>query len=135
VFGVGFGQYGAESAWFVRSSPATSSHDEYLSILAEQGLLGVAIFGTLAGLVIVRIGGGGRWSRGVGLAPLAAFAAGWLIIEPLASLQTSGLIWLVVGAAGAAATVTVPAPAAVPERAAKEITRPRRAIAVRALAQ
>jgi len=135
VFGAGFGQYGAESAWFLRSSPATSSHNEYLSILAEQGLLGVAMFGALAGLVIARIGRGGRWSRELGLAPLVAYAAGWMIIEPLASLQTSGLIWLVVGAAGAAATVPLSAPAKLPQREAKEVPPPRSGIAARALAQ
>ncbi len=110
IFGAGFGQYDAESAWFVGSSPATSSHNEYLSVVAEQGVLGVALFAALAGLAIARSVVGPGWSRHVGLAPLVAFAAGALLIEPLGSLQTSGLIWLTMGAvAGVSGRAAAPA--------------------------
>jgi O-antigen ligase/capsular polysaccharide biosynthesis protein len=103
IFGAGFGQYDSESAWFVGSSPATSSHNEYLSLIAEQGVLGVALFVGLAVLTVTRFVRRPGWSRGVALAPLIAFASGAMIIEPLASLQTSGLMWLTIGAAGAVA--------------------------------
>ena len=111
IFGAGFGQYDAESAWFVGSSPATSSHNEYLSLVAEQGIIGIALFVALAGLTAARSIGRPGWSRDVALAPLVAYAAGAMIIEPLASLQTSGLIWLTIGAAGGVASLsTSPAP-------------------------
>jgi len=107
IFGVGFGQYDAESAWFVGSSPTTSSHNEYLSLLAEQGVLGVAVFAGLAGFAIAETVARAGWSRNVGLAPLIAFAAGAMLIEPLASLQTSGLFWLALGAAGGVANASI----------------------------
>ena len=98
VFGVGFGQYAYESAWFVGSSSQTSSHNEYLSILAEQGIIGFIIFGALAVGLAARIVSAGGWARPVGIASLTAFAVGSGFIEPLASLQTSGVMWLTLGA-------------------------------------
>lgn len=99
LFGVGFGQYANESAWFVGSSTQTSSHNEYLSILAEQGIIGFFVFGTLALGLAARVVSAGGWARPVGISSLVAFATGWVIIEPLASLQTSGVMWLTLGAA------------------------------------
>ena len=112
VFGVGFGQYHFESTRFVRSSHATSSHNQYLNILAEQGLVGVAAF---AGLVAALIAGLVRARSGLSklaMAMAATYAMAGLALEPLNSLQTSGSLWLVLGAGLATATLRQAAPAA-----------------------
>ncbi|HET9877871.1 MAG TPA: O-antigen ligase family protein [Candidatus Limnocylindria bacterium] len=121
VFGVGFGQFGHESAWFVGSSLATSSHNEFLSILAEQGIIGTALLATLAVGLARRVLRADERLRAGAVAVLVAFAVGWITLEPLASLQTSGLVWLAVGAAAGA---TWPAPETLPQPAAETPTDP-----------
>ena len=44
LLGVGFGQYEYVSPRFVGNSFATSAHNQYLKILAEQGLVGTAFY-------------------------------------------------------------------------------------------
>ena len=44
VLGVGFGQYDYVSPRFVGNSFATSADNQYLKILAEQGLVGTAFY-------------------------------------------------------------------------------------------
>jgi capsular polysaccharide biosynthesis protein/O-antigen ligase len=107
VFGVGFGQFAFESAWFVGNSPATSSHNEFVNILAEQGIVGVVLWGLLVVGFATRVLHVQRSARALAVALLVALIVGSLSLEPLASLQTVGLAWIAL-AAGAAGPLVLP---------------------------
>jgi O-antigen ligase/capsular polysaccharide biosynthesis protein len=117
VFGVGFGQYEYVSPRFVGNSFATSAHNQYLKILAEQGMVGTALYvvGAAALLVAMR-GSGSRWRR-TAIAMLAVYAVSGLFLEPLTTFQTSGVLWLVLGIVVAGPAVE-PRPIGVAARAA-----------------
>ena len=111
IFGVGFGQYHFESTHYVGSSTATSSHNQYLNILAEQGVVGIAALAALlAALIAGLIRARSEISR-LGIAMLATYAVAGLVLEPLNTLQTSGTLWLVLGAGLVPATSRQAAPA------------------------
>ena len=105
VLGVGFGQYHFESTRYVGSSAATSSHNQYLNILAEQGLMGMAAFSALVAALIVGLRRARSGVSRLALAMLVTYAVDGMFIEPMNSLQTSTALWLVLGAGLAPATV------------------------------
>ena len=105
VLGVGFGQYHFESTRYVGSSAATSSHNQYLNILAEQGLVGIAAFSALVAALILGLRRARSGVSKLALAVLATYAADGMFIEPINSLQTSTALWLVLGAGLAPATL------------------------------
>jgi O-antigen ligase len=66
LFGVGTGGFGAAYAAQVqgkysdwRSQPSLDPHNQYLFFLAEQGLVGLAVFLTFIGLALADRGDGG----------------------------------------------------------------------------
>jgi len=98
LFGIGFGQYSAASPRFLGSSPVTASHSQYLDSLAEQGLVGVAALAALVWAAISSLRRGRSTLASVAAAMLATYLVASLFLEPLASLQTSGALWLILGA-------------------------------------
>ena len=101
----------AATATLRRFNAATSSHNQYLNILAEQGLLGIAALAALlAALIAGLIRARSEISR-LGIAMLATYAVAGLVLEPLNSLQTSGTLWLVLGAGLVPATSRQAVPA------------------------
>ncbi|HEY4190495.1 MAG TPA: O-antigen ligase family protein [Candidatus Limnocylindrales bacterium] len=111
LFGVGFGQYEYVSPRFVGNSFATSAHNQYLKIFAEQGLLGAAVYAAAAvALLLAMLRSASRW-RQTSIAMLAVFAVSGLFLEPLTTFQTSGVMSLMLGvvlAVPAAERVAVP---------------------------
>ncbi len=111
VFGVGFGQYEYVSPRFVGNSFATSAHNQYLKILAEQGIVGALAYAAAAaalGLAMLR--SASRWRR-TSIAMLAIYVVSGLFLEPITTFQTSGILCFVLGvvlAAPATERVAVP---------------------------
>lgn len=112
AFGVGFGQYEYVSARFVGSSPATSAHNQYLKILAEQGLVGAAVLGAAAIALGIRVRRSVSSMRRSVIAMLVVYLVGGFVLEPLTTLQTSGILAIVLGAILAEA----PGPEVLPDR-------------------
>ncbi len=94
LFGVGYGQFHYLSPRFVGSSGVTFPHNIFVGILAEQGVLGVVVFG----LLVLAITVGLRRSSHPLAAPIAAlgitYLVGSLFIDSVTTLQTSILFWI-----------------------------------------
>lgn len=94
LFGIGYGQFHYVSPRFVGSSGVTFPHNIFVGILAEQGILGVIVFGALVLAIIVGI----RRSGHPLTLPIAALAitylVGSLFIDSVTTLQTSILFWI-----------------------------------------
>jgi len=97
--GIGYGQFHYESPKFVGTSPITYPHNIYLEITAEQGLLGIAAFLLVLLALFVTLSLRGDAYAITARAALVAFMIGCVFAEPLTSLQTSAILWLVVGSA------------------------------------
>ncbi len=114
VFGIGFGQYKFMSALVTDQGAGLVAHNWYGTVLAEQGLLGVALWLLMLASVWVWIRSRPPQPRSVGGAMLGALAIGCLFLEPPTSLQTSVIPVIVITAAlvadwtaGSTATNTV----------------------------
>ncbi len=94
LFGIGYGQFHYLSPRFVGSSGVTFPHNIFVGILAEQGLLGVVIFGALLVAIVIGV----RRSGHPLAVPIGAlgitYLAGSLFIDSVTTLQTSVLFWL-----------------------------------------
>ncbi len=94
LFGVGFGQFHFVSPRFVGLTGVTFPHDIFVGILAEQGILGVILFGALVVAIIVAM----RRSGHPLAVPIGAlgitYVVGSLFIDSFTTLQTSILFWL-----------------------------------------
>jgi len=99
VVGVGYGQFHYESPRYLSGSPVTYPHNTFLQILAEQGLVGLGVFLVVLLALFVSLSRAGDAYGVVARAMLVAFAVGSLFAEPLTSLQTSAVMWIVLGAA------------------------------------
>jgi O-antigen ligase len=99
VFGIGFGMFQFLSPAYIGFSPATYSHNQWLDLLAEQGLVGMGfMLATLTGLVVALRRSTHALRLGA-LAMLAAYAVESLFINSLTSVQISGPLFLVLAAA------------------------------------
>ncbi len=99
VFGVGFGVFQHLSPAYIGGSPATASHDAYVQIIAEQGLVGVIM---VAGIVIALATALWRSRgpfRGTALAMSAAYLIQSFFINSTQSIQITGATWIVMAAA------------------------------------
>jgi hypothetical protein len=99
LFGVGFGQYHFVSPRYVGPDSATYSHDWYLNVLGEQGLLGIVLVAAGGVLMAVRLLRADRPRRALAVAVLGAYAVGCVFTESPTYLPTTGVAWLVAGAA------------------------------------
>jgi O-antigen ligase len=98
IFGVGLGQFHYLSPRYLAPGVLiTYSHDSYVDVLAEQGLLGVGAYLLMMlgiGWTLLRSAAPGV--RGL-LALFAVFLVPGLTTEPVSSLQTTGIFWILLG--------------------------------------
>jgi O-antigen ligase len=99
VFGVGFGHYSFVSAEFSGNTVATAAHDWYMNVLAEEGLVGVVLWGLLLVAVALALRRRPAAARTIGFGVFAALASGSLFLEPPTSFQTTALPAVVITAA------------------------------------
>ncbi len=118
LFGVGFGQYELLSGRY--AGYAIESHNWYMNVLAEQGLVGILLWIPMLAAVTLRLVRSTRATRSFGLAVFVTYAVGSVFLQPPLSVQTSAFAVIVVVAAligdwgrftGVAAPATPEAPA------------------------
>jgi O-antigen ligase len=104
IFGVGLGQFHYASPQFLSSNVGiTYAHDWFVNVLAEQGLLGFSAFALMVLSTFWTLLRSSA-SRSM-IAVYAVFLLSCLTTEPVSSLQTSGLFWILLGLALAVAHV------------------------------
>ena len=112
VFGVGFGVFQYVSPSYTGDSAvvATFSHNQFLNVLAEQGVVGILFVSGMVVLLAIALRTSRSPVRGTALAMGGAYLVLSLFINSTTSFQGSCLLWLVMAAALAPAR---------PERAAQ----------------
>ena len=96
LFGIGFGQYSELSSQFTSLHFAIGSHNWYMSVLAEQGLVGTILWLLLLASVAHKLWSRPPAARWVGFAVLAVFAAGSAFVTQPVSFQTAVLPVIVI---------------------------------------
>lgn len=101
VFGVGFGVFHlASPSYIMGGAPdSTYSHNQYLNILAEQGIVGILLVAAIIVVVTVALARSRSPLRAAALAMGATYLAGSLFLHSATVFQSSSLIWLVIAAA------------------------------------
>ena len=97
LFGIGFGHYALMSGRF--TGYAIESHNWYANVLAEQGLVGVALWIPMLAAIAIQLLRAPRAARSVGLAVFVVYATGSAFLQPPLSVQTSAFAVIVVVAA------------------------------------
>ena len=97
IFGIGFGQFSFMSAQYVGFS--IESHDWYVNVLAEQGIVGFALWIPMLAAVAVTLNRTLCSARSVGIAVFVTYMVGSAFLEPPNSVQTSAFTVIVVVAA------------------------------------
>ena len=94
LFGIGYGQFHFLSPHFVGSSGVTFPHNIFVGILAEQGVLGVLVFGALVLAIVIGMGRSGH-PLAVPIGALGiTYLIGSLFIDSVTTLQTSIVFWI-----------------------------------------
>ena len=101
VFGVGFGVFQFVSPSYITGGApdSTYSHNQYVNILAEQGIVGILLVGAIVVLVTVALARSRSPLRAAALAMGATYLASSLFLHSATVFQSSSLIWLVMAAA------------------------------------
>lgn len=99
MFGVGFGQFHFLTASIVGDQAVTFSHNWYVNVLAEQGIVGGFIWALLVVAIVRSLRSRPVFPRSVGAAVLVVYLVGSLFAEPPTSFQSSGFALLLVTAA------------------------------------
>ena len=101
IFGVGFGFFHFISPLYSGAGAAygTYSHNELLSIMAEQGLVGLVLVASIVILLVVTLIRSGNRLRWAALAMGAAYLVVSFFINSATSFQGSCLVWMVMAAA------------------------------------
>jgi O-antigen ligase len=99
LFGIGFGQYSELSSQFTSLHFSIGSHNWYMSVLAEQGLVGAILWLLLLATVAYKLWSRPPAPRWVGFAVLGVFAAGSAFVTQPVSFQTAVLPVIVIVAA------------------------------------
>jgi O-antigen ligase len=97
VFGIGFGQYPLMSGRY--TGYPIESHNWYMNLLAEQGLVGVLLWVPMLAAITVALVRAQTPARSVGLAVFVTYAVGSVFLQPPYSVQTSAFAVIVVVAA------------------------------------
>ncbi len=98
IFGIGFGHYVPMSVLVTGAAPI-NAHNWYLTVLAEQGAVGMALVTLLAFTLVRDLRRRPPEARAVGFTVLGTLAAGSLFLEPPTSVQTIALPSIVLSAA------------------------------------
>jgi O-antigen ligase len=123
LFGIGWGHYSEMSVQFTGPGNSIVAHNWYMSVLAEQGTVGIVLTTMLLVALVAALRTRPRFPRSVGFGALGAYAVGSLFLEAPTTFETSVLPILVIVAA-LASDWTTPPPAARP--ADEEVTAPLR---------
>lgn len=101
VFGIGFGVFHFISPLYTGGSAtvATYSHNQYLNILAEQGVVGILLVAGIVVLLAIALTRSRSPLRWAALAMGATYSVNSLFINSTTSFQGSCLLWLVMAAA------------------------------------
>ncbi len=101
IFGVGFGVFQFLSPQFIPGglTVASFSHNQYLNILAEQGLVGALLVGSIVAALSVALLKSSSPLRWPAVAMGVAYLVLSFFINSLSSFQGSGLLCLVMAAA------------------------------------
>lgn len=99
IFGVGYGVFQHLSPPYIGASPATFSHDAYVQILAEQGLVGVLMVATVLVSLAVSLVRSSHPLRSAGIAMGCGYLVQSFFINSTTSIQISGLLCLTLAAA------------------------------------
>lgn len=99
LFGIGFGQYSELSSQFTSLHFAIGSHNWYMSVLAEQGLVGAILWLLLVATVAYKLWSRPPAARWVGIAVLGVFTVGSAFATQPVSFQTAVLPVIVIVAA------------------------------------
>ena len=101
LFGVGFGVFQFLSPQYIPGGVtiATFSHDQYLNILAEQGVVGALLVGAIVVLLALALSKSSSPLRWAAAAMGVAYLILSFFINSLSSFQGSGLLCLVLAAA------------------------------------
>lgn len=98
VFGVGFGHYSQLTVSLAGTTVPIGSHNWYMNVLAEQGVVGTVLWLGLMVTVAHWLRSRPELPRTVGYAVAGTFAVGCVFLEPLTSVQTSVLAMIVLTA-------------------------------------
>ncbi len=99
LFGIGWGHYTEMSAQFTGPGNSINAHNWYVSVLAEQGTVGIVLTTMLLVALVAALRKRPRFPRSVGFGVLGAYAVGLLYLEAPTTFQTSVLPILVIVAA------------------------------------
>jgi O-antigen ligase len=108
LFGIGWGQYTEMSAQFTGPGNSINAHNWYVSVLAEQGVVGFVLTTMLLVALVAALRTRPRFPRSVGFGALGAYAVGVLYLEAPTTFETSVLPILVIVAALASDWTTPP---------------------------
>jgi O-antigen ligase len=97
IFGIGFGEYPLTTSRFIGYS--IESHNWYMNILAEQGLVGVALWIPMLAATALRVVRLEPIARTIGVAVFVTYVVGSTFLEPPLSVQTSAFAVIVTIAA------------------------------------
>jgi O-antigen ligase len=87
LFGIGFGHFVPLSVLVTNGGEPINAHNWYLTVLAEQGIVGVVLVGALAVALVRALRSRPPRARTVGFAVLGCLAAQALFLEPPTSFQ------------------------------------------------
>lgn len=91
LFGVGLGHYTEATVRIAELSAPIESHNWYVNVLAEQGIVGIVLWLGLMLAILRAVWLRGGLARRVGIAVLATAAVGGISLQTPASFQTSAL--------------------------------------------
>jgi hypothetical protein len=97
IFGIGFGEYPLTTSRFIGYS--IESHNWYMNILAEQGLVGVALWIPMLAATALKLIRLEPIARTIGGAVFVTYVVGSTFLEPPLSVQTSAFAVIVIVAA------------------------------------
>ena len=115
IFGIGFGRFLFASGE-VLATDGTVAHNWYMTVLAEQGVVGITLWVLLLLAVVAAMRKRPVAPRTVGLALLASTAAGFLFLQPPTAFQSAALPAIGLAAALVAAWSPREALASAPSR-------------------
>lgn len=98
IFGIGFGFFHFLSPPLIGASPATFSHNAFVALLAEQGLVGAAMVAGLVMILAHKLWHCRHPLRNAALAMVAGYLIQSAFINSTTSFQISGLTWLTMAA-------------------------------------
>ena len=91
LFGVGFGHYSYAAVTVGASDFRIASHNWYMNVLGEQGLVGVILWGALLLVIVHRMRSLSSLARTISFAVFGAVIAGMFFGETPDSFQTAAL--------------------------------------------